>query len=816
MPSPTLRYAARSLAKSPIFTGVAVLSLALALALNTTMFALVDTVLFPSVPYHDGGRAYSIRYLGGGKTSSTLQERFDAIHDGLHSADVVVPYYLTPVSIQRKNAIEDTYAANIPPELFSILGIRPAVGRAFNDNDTHSDALPVVIIGYGLWLRLFHEAPLAKHLTLTIGRGNYEVVGVMPRGMHFPARDVWLPPGKLVADSLTRPLGPWALVRVRPGVARDAMERELEVVIAGLNVAVAPRTPVAVRTASFTAASGGAGRIADAKEYLRRLINWGSGGPSVMALFTLTVLLIACANLGTMLLARGMARRREIAIRIALGASRRAIVTQVLAECAMIVIAGVALAMLLTFWAVSILPHVAAPYDPAIGDMRPTPSWRAFVFAVIIALATLIAASALPAWRAAGTDPADPIKEGAGSTASIRDRYNPLIIVEVALSTGLLMTVMLFVIAVVKLRAFDFSYAAKQLQTADLEVKARDVPGDSAVERFYDDVVFRMRGLAGVREAATSHQEKPDGGIVLAEEGGSGNHWMNLRQYIAVSSSYLSALGIPVVDGRDFQPGDVGSETGVVIVDDSAARRLWPGLASPVGRMIKLGDRDSKRPWLRVVGVARSAELLPRSDLQLPPEPTIYVLNAHDRARDRRLVVRGDGTGGAEAQAHLGVAIRHEIESAAPWMRTRQVRRWLEGYDRSRQSSGFLASLFTAFGAFGLLLCAVGLYGVVAYTVSRRMRELATRIALGAQSRDIARAVLHDTAVTALAGIGIGAFIALAFVHKLADGLFSVHYELAIALVTAEAALLGAAVVACLGPIRQAVRANPVEILRAC
>ena len=816
MASPNLRYAARSLAKSPIFTGVAVLSLALALALNTTMFALVDAVLFPSVPYHDGGRAYAIRYLAGGKTSSSLQERFDAIQNGLHSANAVVPYYLTPVSIQRDNEVEDIYAANVPPELFSILGIHPAVGRAFNDNDTRSGALPVVIISYGLWLRLFHEEPLAKHLTLTIGRGSYEVVGVMPRGMHFPSRDVWLPPGKLVADSLARPTGPWPLVQVRPGVDRDAMERELEVVTAGLNAAVAPRAPVAVRTSSFAAASGGVRRIADAKAYLRRLIDWGSGRPNVMFLFTLTVLLIACANLGTMLLARGMARRREIAIRIALGATGRAIVTQVLTECAMIVVAGVALAMLLTFWAVYILPHLAAPYDPAIGDMQPTPSWHAFVFAVITAGATLIAASALPAWRAAGTDPADPLREGAGSSGRIRDRYNPLIIIEVALSTGLLMTAMLFVIAVVKLRAFDFSYAAKQLQTADLEVKARDVPGDSAVERFYDDLVLRMRGLAGVQNAATAHQAKPDGGVVLAEEGGSGDHWMNLRQYTAVSSSYLSALGIPVVEGRDFQPGDAGSEDDVVIVDDSAAHRLWPGLASPVGRMIKLGDRDSKRPWLRVVGVARSAELLPRSDLQLPPEPSIYVLNAHDRERDRRLVVRGDGVGGAEEQARLGVAIRHEIESAAPWMRTRQVRRWLEGYDRSRQTSGFLASLFTAFGAFGLLLCAVGLYGVVAYTVSRRMRELATRIALGAQSRDIARAVLHDTAVTALAGVGIGAFVALAAIHQLADSLFNVHYELALALVTAEAALLGAAAIACLGPIRQAVRANPVDILRAC
>src|SRR5262249_29265468 len=161
---------------------------------------------------------------------------------------------------------------------------------------------------------------------------------------------------------------------------------------------------------------------------------------------------------------------------------------------------------------------------------------------------------------------------------------------------------------------------------------------------------------------------------------------------------------------------------------------------------------------------------------------------------------RGDGIGGAEGQARLGVAIRHEIESVAPWGRS-SVHRWLEGYDGQRQGSAFFAEMFAAFGVFGLTLCAVGLYGVVAYTVNRRFRELATRIALGAQSRDIARSVLHDCAVTVLAGIGIGAFIALAATVPLADGISHVRYELALALVAAEALLLLSAVLACVGPI---------------
>jgi predicted permease len=488
---------------------------------------------------------------------------------------------------------------------------------------------------------------------------------------------------------------------------------------------------------------------------------------------------------------------------------------QVLTECALIVGVGSAIGVVLTMWSMSIVPHYVAPYLPGIGDLNPSPSWRVFAFAVSIAAMALTLGGVWPAMRAAATDPAEPIKDGAGTTGRIRNRYNPLIVVEVALSTALLMTAGLYIIVVVRLAGFDFSYAARQLQVTSLEVKGRDISNDSAVETFYDDLEARMRALKGVRDAATSHAERPDGAIVFAEDGLNGDHWMNVEDYKVVSPTYLSTLGIPIADGRNFQPGDRGMATGVVIVDDSSAHRLWPDLSSPVGRMIKLGTRESKRPWLRVVGVARSVELLPRKDRDLSPPPMIYVVYGHDRERDRDLVVRGAAAGGADQQAMLGATIRRALEDAAPWMRTRYVRRWLEGYDSSRHGSAFYAGLFTAFGGFGLLLCAVGLYGVIAYTVNRRLRELATRIALGAQSRDVVRTVLHDVAVMVLAGIGVGAFVALAATSSFAGMMFIVRYELLVALVGAESALFAVAILACLGPLRQAVRANPVEILRA-
>ena len=791
--------------RSPLFTAVAVLSLGLALAVNTTMFALVDSVLRPVLPYHESGPVFEVGFVGGNtKHFVSWRTRYDAVHDGLTSANAIGAYVLLPGEVQSGTMVEDHYNAGVSPEIFSILGVRPMFGRAFGPADNRADAAPGVIISFTLWTRFFQQRPLSQHLTLGVGTGRYEVIGVMPRGMHYPGNtDVWLPLAAIPTDSATRRIGPFPLVRLKPGATQDAAEAELGVVAAHLTAEYSPNYPFTGRLLALRGAPD------------LSLRGW-RGTYGAMMETVLAVLLIACANLGTMLLARGMARRRELAIRVALGASPRAIISHVLTECAIIIVAGVAIGMLLTFWALYLLPHFATRYVPAIGDLEPVPSWRVFLFAVLAAAVTLALAGALPALRAAATDPSEPIKEGAGTTTGrIRDRYNPLIIVEVALSTALLMTAALFIIGVIRLTSFNFRYEAQRLQVAGLDVGRKALSQPSDVERFYDDMVERAARIPGAIAAATRWGDHPDAGIVYAEEGRSGDHWMNLNSYTVVSPSYLSTVGIPIVEGRDFEPGDRASATGVVIVDDSAARRLWPGLASPVGRSIKFGKFESPGPWLRVVGVARSVELQPRHDVQLPPEPQIYVVYGHDAARTRALIVRGANLEGPAGVAALALAIRREVQAAAPWMHGVGVHRWLEQYENARQTGTFMATLFSAFGGFGLMLCAVGLYGVLAYTVNRRMRELAMRVALGAQARDVARVVVHDAAVTVLAGIAVGAFLALEFNTGIALGMFTVHYELVLALVAAELVLFTVALVACIGPVRQAVRADPAEILRA-
>ena len=796
-----LRRAARALAKAPLFTSVAVVSLGLALALNTTMFALADAVVHPYVPYPEPDRVVIPTFRGGDpKKALSFYVRLDAIRDGLKIYDHIATYNVARTAmVQTGTKSEYGTVVGISPEFFEVLGVQPMFGRLFGPSDNGSQA---AVISFRLWNRLFNGRPLSDTLTMDVAHTRYTVVGVMPRGVHFPyaSTDIWLPSDAMPTDPSVRAWGPMPVVHLKPGVTIDELHRQLMLIATRLSAEYTPKRPLSAgipQSAAFTEASG-------------RYMQQSMFPPFIFGTVAM-VLIIACANLGTMMIARGTARRRETAIRIALGASRRDIVREVLHECLLIGICGVALGILLCWWALYVLPHFTLPWVPMLGDLQPVPSWRVLAFALGASLATILCAGALPAWRAAGTDPAEPMKEGSATTTGRLRGYNPLIIVEAALSTALLMCSALFLIVVVRYAAFNFRYAAKQLVTTELS------PGIKSAQasRFYEDLITTAAHLPHARLAATQRYDTPDGRVIIAEEGKSGNAWMNANDYEVVSDDYLRTMGISVLRGRDFAPGDARGPMPIAIVDENAASRLWPDIDDPVGRMLKLGRKESSAPWIRVVGVAQAIEYGPRKDIDLPPDPMVYVIAPDDSARSRQLIVRGDGVDADRGRAALSLAVEKMIESRIPGGIA--VRPWLDHYENVRDATAFMASLFGAFAGFGLVLCAVGLYGVLAYTVTRRLREFAVRIALGARRRDVIRLVIHDAAVTALAGVGIGAFIALWFTRPIIDSLdvVSVSYAPVVALVASESLLFVVAFVASLGPVRRAAQADPLEVIRA-
>jgi len=795
-----IRYAVRTLGKAPLFTTVAIVSLGLALALNTSMFALADAVQHPPNPYPDAARIIIPWFRGGDPRHPVPNDtRVRVLREGVHSADAIATYTRIAAFVETSTTADDMEPVAVSPEFFRVLGVRPLAGRTIGSADAGASATQSAVISYRLWNRFFNGRPLRDTLTLDVARVRYTVVGVMPRGVHYPIdTDIWLPLSAMPTDASLRRYGPAAILHLRPGVPFATAGAEIDLVAKNLTAEYSPKAPLSVWIWPIGGREG-------------PRLGYFSG---FVFSTLMMVLIIACANLATMLVARGLARRRETAIRVALGASRSDVVRSVLVECGLITAGGLALGTLLTFWALYVLPHLTIPWVQRLGDLQPVPSWRVFAFAFGASALTVIVAGSVPALRAAAVDPSEPMKEGAGTTTGrLRDRYNPLIMVEVGLSTTLLMCSALFVLVAVRLAIFEFGYAAKRLVVAELSVAPRQLPSGSSIPRFYYDVAERAGRLHGAEGAATFRWQLSANGLVLAEEGKTGTTWMNVTGYNVVSPDFLRTVGISMIRGRDFVAGDATGASPVAIVDEDAAKRLWPDMPDPVGRMMKLGGPRSSAPWIRVVGMAAAIEYQPRTDPDLPPEPMIYVVMPNDSMTARQLVVRGDG-GGARGRAALALALKRDLRNALPSATAIPVHPWLDAYEHRRALEEFLASLFGAFAGFGLALCAVGLYGVLAYTVSRRLREFAVRIALGARRRDVARLVLHDAAVTALAGVGVGAFFALWITRAIADTI-PLSYATVVALVAAEAVLFAVATVASLGPVRRAAKADPVEILRA-
>ena len=785
-----LRHAARGLRRSPLFAGVAVLSLGLALALNTTMFALVDAVLHPHVPYPAPERLYMVWVRGddpGRYVDDALKA--DAIRASLRLAEGSTLYSGLSSSLTTALDSEDALVGAVGPEFFDVVGVRPYVGRTFRPDDAAQHA---AIISFALWRRAFGERPLGEGLTIEVGDSPFTVVGVMPPGMHVGARDVWIPDDAAAALKTHSP--PRALLRVRADASMDAVRAELNVV-----------------TARLTTAHGSSRYPLTAQ-----LIDMGAKPPRldvfyiVMVVTAAVVLVIACANLATLLLARGEARRRELAIRLALGASRGAVMRHVMLECGILVAGGAALGLLLGRWSLQLAARWAPPFIPQLGEYVPTPSWRVFALTLTAAFAVLVLAGVAPALRAAATPPAEPMKDGGGSTGRRRRRYSTLIIAEVALATALLMTAALFGMSSYRLATYQFRMNAQRLVIASAlwnEGDGTETARAARIERTYADLLTRLRSVDDVRDVATRRNQSPHQGMVVGENGAAGVQHMNLRGYEIVSPGYLRTVGIPVIDGRDFAEGDA-SGPGVAIVDAAAARRLWPNLASPVGRMLKLGSERSRAPWVRVIGVTPSVAAALRHETDALDDPDIRVV-APGAMQAREIVVAGDATGAA-----LPVVVRRELRRALPNAYVR-VERFLAGHEEKIRFQSFLALLYCALSAFALVLCAVGLYGALAYSVSLRLREFSIRASLGATRRHLLPNVVHEAAVTALAGVGIGAFGALWATRYVMDALYPIAFVEVKALAIAEAILLLVAALAASQPVTRAVRANPAEALQA-
>jgi predicted permease len=790
-----LRYAFRSLGRSRGFAVVAVVSLALGLGLVTTMFAILDATTHPWVPFRDPERLYSVRFwLSGTDQRFSPAWALGALRQRTRAFEAILPLGLSLTNLSEQESAgpegDRDVIVRAPAGLFRVLGLKPARGRLLEDADVGRGT---ALVSSALWRQRFAGRSSLAGATVAVGDRTYSIVGVMPgSGQSFVWMNasVWLP----LPDSLT--LGEHEfdniIVKLRPGITRAAATAELQAVAAYLT-----RT-YHVERAPF------AFYLWPLRDDPMRLgdIHWAMLGAA------LAVLLIASANLANLMLARGLARRREVALRLAIGASRGSVVRQMFVECVLLTVVGAALGAALSVWGVEVLRTSVPQQLWWRGIVRPMLSWRVFALAAVAAGGSAVLFGLLPAVRVARAVSLDePLKDEAGTTARTRQRYSGLVIAEVALALVLLMGAGLLLKVVRRTASYEFNFPARRLLRSGIYLMKSTDGSRPDLAGTELRVIAALRGVPGVVDAAAISGARPAGLAVTAELGSGSTRLLNVTDYSAVTPRYLRTMGLPVLDGRDFEDGDLDGG-GVAILNSLAAARLYPG-ARAVGHMLKLGAPTKEAPWVPIVGVCRA---LVEGRPGTPPGPDVYVVGRPDTTRrGAQVVIRT-----AREDARITAAVTTRLKGLGPGVGGYAFP-YLSWWEAQLRSQAFLAELFAMMGSFALLLAAVGVYGVLAYAVSRRAREFAVRIALGAERGGILRLVLHDGLVMTLAGTGIGAFVAF-----WATGLLAAFLEDqkvlptdVLTLIAAEVVLIGVATGASLAPALRATRADPVEILRA-
>ncbi|MDE3127645.1 MAG: ABC transporter permease [Gemmatimonadota bacterium] len=786
--------ALRSLRRSPGFVAIAVLSLGLAIGLNTTTLAMMDAILHPYVPYPHAERLFDLTPYGITRQKVWVKRPMylgvRARHD-LYAN--IVPYVMSVGVIDANGTQTQGFGYTVGTELFDVLGVRPVLGRAFHAADSDAANASAAVIAYQVWQQDFGGAKDLSNLHLTYAGRTYSVIGVMPPSVYYPGNaTLWTAMPKAQESSADGAPWVWALLELKPGDTPARVKAQLDAM-----------------ATQYAAEYNGDRTQFDYR--LDSIIPRGRAPRSATLLATvvaLLILLVACLNLANLMLARALGRRRELAVRMAIGASRWAIVRHVLVECGLLAVLGGAWGVLLSAWGVQFAEGHMPAMIRQMGFSTPHMSWRVVALGVAVTATTILVAGLAPAIQAARANVNEVMKDGGGSSTGRHSRlYRFIVVGELGLALGVSIIAMTFFLGLRKRENIKFPFAADQTFTASV-LPARTCQGPDGTREFWPAMVRRVAAVQGVSYAAALTTMWPEGQTVTSDEPGTPIERVlgQGRQlgYWMATTDIFRLYGFPIVAGRDFEPGDADS-AGAAIVSRDLASRLWP-LSSPVGRLLKLGSSKSRAPWVRVVGVV--GPLTGGSDSTMNGAPDLTVVGPM-HCVDATLAIRIAGN-----RPDIPGTVYHLVRAAVPaGGRVTEFRSTQADYEASLRESRVTVYTFLACGVFSLVLSVVGVYGVLSYTVGQRTREFAMRTALGARSPDIARMVAREAMEMVLGGTAFGEIgaVATAFPVIVASG----SMAFVIALVAAELVVVVAALAACAGPIRRATRADPVALLRA-
>ena len=632
---------------------------------------------------------------------------------------------------------------------------------------------------------------------MTFNGKIYSVIGVMPPGVYYPSgAEFWLEMPRAQEASTAGPEWVRALLELRPGDTQPRVKAQLDGMLDGF-------------AAEYD------GRRADFDFRLESLIPRGHpprGATLFAGLISFTILLVACLNLANLMLARGLGRRRELAVRMALGAGRAAIVRHVLVEGAILTTLGGSWGVVLSVWGVKLAEGHMPAMIRQMGFTAPHLSWRVVAIGIAVTAATILISGAAPSLHALRANVADAMKDGGGGATGRPSRlYRLVVVAEIALALAVMIVAMVYVGEFGRDASFRFPYdAAHVLLGTVAPGKSCDSPASGDARSFWTHMTRRLRAVPGVRYAAAITTMYPRGQVVTSDQPGVPiervlGRGMQLG-YTVTTPDYFRVFGFSMIAGRDFEPGDA-DRGGVAIVNRELAKRLWP-FTSPVGRLIKLGAASTADPWVRVVGVVGSVNTA--GDSVNDDAPLLTVARPFGCMR-ATLAVR---TGGPGAGPKVAGAVRNAVNAAVPGGGiVSEFRSPRADYDASLRIERTAMLAYLSCGLFALLLSAVGVYGVLNYAVGQRTREFAMRSALGAQSGHLIRIVARDAVEMVIGGTALGEVAALVVAVPMLRGSGSLAF--AAALVAAEVVVICASLTACIAPVRRAMRADPVDLLRA-
>jgi putative ABC transport system permease protein len=855
-----VRFAARMLATRPAFTLVAVLTLALGIGANSAIFSVVDALLLRPLPYRDPGRLVWVEntlHLMG--MSFTAGADYLEWRDASRSLDSVAAFSDEPFTLTGGESPERLVGAKVSASFLPTLGVAPARGRGFGPPDEKLNAEPVVVVSERLWRRLFGpDTPLAGQGLRLDGR-RYEVVGVLSGGFAFPGQpdvDVLAPLALNEARERSRRLMTLVNVigRLAPGRTVDQARAELKE-IQTRSVAAAQQRNAAGPGPEEPGGAGFPGGPRGGGRQIRiggpgpggpppARLGGGPGGPgpggpgrpggfampeSELAVTPLAehlvgnvrpalllllgavglVLLIACANVANLLLARAAARRREMAVRAALGAGRRRIARQLLTESALLGLLGGVCGLGLAFGGIRLLVALmpADFWGGLLRQIHPRLDAPVLAFTLLLALATGLLFGLAPALAASRVDLTEPLKEG--------ERRRPgaarglLVVAEVALSVVLLVLAGLLLRSFLTLRAVDPGFAAGRVLSLPVELPPNGYDSPARQLNYFKGVAERLAALPGVESAAFSDAVPLKGPTMmirgLSIEGReplppekSPEVWM-----IGASPGYFGTMGIPILRGRAFAAGEIHAGAPVAVVSREMARRFW-GNDDVVGHRLRLGPPDA--PWTTVVGVAADVH---QEGLDREPRPQMY--RPFDLAPREAgfFLLRAQGDPAALASAARAAVLAADrgvlVHDVAP------LERNLAGSVAARRFNLVLLALLAG---LALALAAVGLYGVLGYIVAERTREIGVRMALGAERRRVLALVIRQGLTLAAVGVGVGLPGAFAASRLLRGSLFGVTAADPLTYVAIPLALLLVALLSSWLPARRATRVDPVVALR--